>query len=152
MNFLKNLLSHPSPSSLTPPPSCLTLLPKGVLPHISGQLGRGKLPSPPPPLQVASPALPFGVGRGKGCCLWILGKGREGRRGKFPPKITNRKEDKRTGKVYNSLIFKTRMLPCFNYLWDLFYDNKIKKVPLNIGELLTEVGLAFLIMDDGGLG
>jgi len=117
-------------------------------------------PSPTPPLwgkatwrgkgKVAYPK--GGVGEGKGCCLWILGKGREGRRGKFPPKITNRKEDKRTGKVYNSLIFKTRMLPCFNYLWDLFYDNKIKKVPLNIGELLTEVGLAFLIMDDGGLG
>ena len=33
-----------------------------------------------------------------------------------PPKSTNRKPDIRTGKIYNSLIFKTRMLPCFNYL------------------------------------
>lgn len=69
-----------------------------------------------------------------------------------PPKSTNRKPDKRTGKIYNSLIFKTRMLPCFNYLWDLFYINKIKVVPLNIGDLFTAVGLAFLIMDDGGVG
>ena len=52
-----------------------------------------------------------------------------------PPKSTNRKPDKRTDKIYNSLIFKTRMLPCFNYLWDLFYINKIKTVPLNIGDL-----------------
>ena len=42
------------------------------------------------------------------------------------------------------------MLPCFNYLWDLFYIDKVKTVPLNIGEILTEVGLAFWIMDDGG--
>ena len=71
-----------------------------------------------------------------------------------PPKSTNRKPDKRTGKIYNSLIFKTRMLPCFNYLWDLFYDNetKVKKIPLNIGEHLTNVGLSFWIMDDGGKG
>lgn len=69
-----------------------------------------------------------------------------------PPKSTNRKPDNRTGKIYNSLIFKTRMLPCFNYLWDLFYTDKVKTIPNNIGELLTEVGLAFWIMDDGGLG
>jgi len=68
------------------------------------------------------------------------------------PKSTNRKPDKRTGKIYNSLIFKTRMLPCNNFLWDLFYLNNIKIVPLNIQELLTEVSLAFWIMDDGGLG
>ena len=59
-----------------------------------------------------------------------------------PPKSTNRKPDKRTGKIYNSLIFKTRMLPCFNYLWDLFYIDKVKIIPSNIGLLLTEVCLA----------
>ena len=69
-----------------------------------------------------------------------------------PPKTTHRKPDKRTGKIYNSLIFKTRMLPCFNYLGDLFYIDKVKTIPSNIGDLLTEVGLAFWIMDDGGLG
>ena len=41
------------------------------------------------------------------------------------------------------------MLPCFNYLWDLFYIDKVKTIPSNIGDLLTEVGLAFWIMDDG---
>jgi hypothetical protein len=65
------------------------------------------------------------------------------------PKSTNRKPDIRTGKIYNSLIFKTRMLPCFKYLRDLFYVNGVKTVPLNIGELLTPIGLAFWIMDDG---
>ena len=69
-----------------------------------------------------------------------------------PPKSTNRKPDKRTGKIYNSLIFKTRMLPCFNYLGDLFYIDKVKTIPSNIGDLLTEVGLAFWIMVDGSLG
>jgi len=29
---------------------------------------------------------------------------------------------------------------------------KKKKVPSNIGDLLTAIGLAFWIMDDGGLG
>ena len=42
------------------------------------------------------------------------------------------------------------MLPCFNYLGDLFYIDKVKTIPSNIGDLLTEVGLAFWIMDDGG--
>lgn len=69
-----------------------------------------------------------------------------------PLKSTNIKPDKRTSQIYNSLIFKTRMLPCFNYLWDLFYIDKVKTIPSNIGDLLTEVGLAFWIMDDGGLG
>ena len=69
-----------------------------------------------------------------------------------PPKSTNRKSDKCTGKIYNSLIFKTRMLPCFNYLWDLFYKDRKKIIPFNIKDLLTEVGLAFGIMDDGGVG
>ena len=46
-----------------------------------------------------------------------------------PPKSINRKPDSRTGKIYNSLIFvfKTRMLSCFNYLWDLFYIDRNKK-------------------------
>uniref|UniRef100_A0A896Z9L0 LAGLIDADG endonuclease n=1 Tax=Coniophora olivacea TaxID=85977 RepID=A0A896Z9L0_9AGAM len=30
-----------------------------------------------------------------------------------PTKSTFRKPDKRTGNIYNSLVFKTRMLPCF---------------------------------------
>lgn len=66
------------------------------------------------------------------------------------PNSTDRKPDKRTGKVYNSLYFHTLAFPCFNPFVDLFYPNGVKVVPANIGELLTEVGLAFWIMDDGG--
>jgi hypothetical protein len=32
----------------------------------------------------------------------------------------------------------------------MFYKNKVKPVPNNLGELLTPVGLAYWIMDDGG--
>ena len=44
------------------------------------------------------------------------------------------------------------MLPWFNYLWELFYKDRVKIVPMNIGELLTLIGLAYWIMVDGGLG
>jgi hypothetical protein len=40
-------------------------------------------------------------------------------------------------------------MPCLNYYHYLFYKNKIKIIPKNIGELLTPVGLAYLIMGDG---
>lgn len=53
-------------------------------------------------------------------------------------------------KVYQSgYYFNTLTLPCFNYFNDIFYKNKLKIVPLNIYELLTPIGLAFWIMDDG---
>lgn len=47
------------------------------------------------------------------------------------------------------------MLPCFNYLCLLFYNDRKKIIPSNITDFLTEVGLAFFlnnIMDDGGVG
>jgi len=59
------------------------------------------------------------------------------------PKSTNRKPDKRTGLVYNSLVFKTFSLSCFNEYHSMFYPNGKKIIPLNIEEYLTEVGLAF---------
>lgn len=65
------------------------------------------------------------------------------------PKITNRKPDIRTGKVYNSIRFYTLSLPCLNSYYELFYPNGKKMIPNNIGELLTARGLAYLIMDDG---
>jgi hypothetical protein len=40
-------------------------------------------------------------------------------------------------------------LPCFNEIYDFFYFEGKKVVPSNIGELLTPVGLAFWIQDDG---
>jgi hypothetical protein len=41
-------------------------------------------------------------------------------------------------------------MPCLNYYHDIFYKDKVKCVPRNLGELLTARGLAFFIMDDGG--
>ena len=49
----------------------------------------------------------------------------------------------------NSIRFHTRSLQCFNEFYDLFYFEGKKAVPLNIGELLTSVGLAYWIQDDG---
>lgn len=72
------------------------------------------------------------------------------------PKIYTRKPDKRTGKVYSSIAFKTRALKSLNYYNDLFYtyDNNGKRrkvVPTTIQELLTNRALAYWIMDDGGI-
>ena len=57
------------------------------------------------------------------------------------------RHDKRTDKVYKSLLLTTRALPYFNYFYDLFYVNKIKSIPINIYELLTPVSLAFWVID-----
>jgi hypothetical protein len=60
--------------------------------------------------------------------------------------------DKRTNKEYSSVQFATLSLPCFNYYKSLFYNsNNIKIVPSNIQNLLTPIGLAYWIMDDGSL-
>ena len=58
------------------------------------------------------------------------------------PKISSTKPDRRTGKVYTRITFYTYSLPCFNYYHELFYVDKVKRIPLNIGELLTFRGLA----------
>jgi len=67
------------------------------------------------------------------------------------PSIVTRKPDKRSGIVTQSLRFLTMALPCLNYFHGLFYKDKVKIVPKNLGELLTARGLAHFIMDDGGL-
>ena len=66
------------------------------------------------------------------------------------PSIVTRKPDKRSGKVTQSFRFLTMAMPCLNYYHDLFYKDKVKSVPKNLGEILTARGLAFFIMDDGG--
>jgi hypothetical protein len=65
------------------------------------------------------------------------------------PKTIVRPPDKKTGKIYSSIRFSTRALPCFNKLYDLFYPNGTKLVPAIIGDLLTPLGLAYWIADDG---
>jgi hypothetical protein len=65
------------------------------------------------------------------------------------PKFTNADPDKRTGIVYTGIYFNTYSLPCFNALYNLFYIGGVKIVPSNIFELLTPLGLAYFISDDG---
>lgn len=66
-----------------------------------------------------------------------------------PPKTYNLPVDKRTGKVYSNVVFRTYSLPCFGQLYDLFYLEGKKIVPANIADLITEASLAYLICDDG---
>lgn len=67
------------------------------------------------------------------------------------PAILTRKPDKRTGKIYKSIYFRTLAFPCLNEFYDLFYKDKVKIVLENLDVLLTPVGLAYWIMDDGGI-
>lgn len=45
--------------------------------------------------------------------------------------------------------FATLSLPCFNYYYELFYQNKRKIIPKEILGMLTFISLSFWIMDDG---
>lgn len=65
------------------------------------------------------------------------------------PKITTTFNLK-TNKEYKVISFMTLSYPCLNYYRDIFYVDGIKKVPLNIKDILTCKGLAQWIMDDGG--
>jgi adenylate cyclase len=50
---------------------------------------------------------------------------------------------KESNKLRYNISFATRNLPCFNELYSLFYENRIKIIPSNIEELLTPVVLAY---------
>ncbi len=65
------------------------------------------------------------------------------------PTILTRNNKKR-GIITQSLYFRTLSMPCLNYYYELFYKDNKKRVPNNLDELLTERGLAYWIMDDGG--
>ena len=74
------------------------------------------------------------------------------------PRVTSRKPDKRTVKIYKTVAFKSLNIESLNYYSELFYifknegkRKKFKIVPDNIIELLTPRALAFWIMDDGGI-
>ena len=54
-----------------------------------------------------------------------------------------------TNKNYSSLTLRTRSLPLFTEYYKLFYLNGVKVIPNNIGDLLTPLGLAHWIMQDG---
>lgn len=51
--------------------------------------------------------------------------------------------DNRTNKIYSAISFTTMQLPCFNTFKEMFYIDNVKRVPVNIYELLTPRGLAF---------
>jgi hypothetical protein len=44
---------------------------------------------------------------------------------------------KRTGNVYETILFYTYTLPCFSEFFNPFYSSGQKIVPSNIGDLLT---------------
>ena len=65
-----------------------------------------------------------------------------------PPRVHIRKPDKRTGKISQTIAFKSLRHISLNYYYDLFnvYDNNGKRrkiVPNNISELLTPCALAY---------
>ena len=65
------------------------------------------------------------------------------------PKIVAALPHPKTGKIYSSIHFSTFTLPCFNEIYDLFYSSNVKLIPLNIGEFITPLSLAYWIADDG---
>jgi hypothetical protein len=67
------------------------------------------------------------------------------------PLVLSRFDDRpNKNKEYTALKFQTASLPCFNIYRELFYNSEGRKIlPLNLGELLTERGLAYWLMDDG---
>jgi LAGLIDADG DNA endonuclease family len=52
-------------------------------------------------------------------------------------------------KEYKSIKFQTLTSSCFNIYKEIFYNSERKIVPNNIFDLLTPIGLAYWIMDDG---
>nr|NP_803522.1 orf221 [Monoblepharella sp. JEL15]AAO64967.1 orf221 [Monoblepharella sp. JEL15] len=73
-----------------------------------------------------------------------------------PPRIVERKPDKRTGKIYRTISFKTRSMVSLNFFYELFYatssnGTRTKIVPITIKDLLNPRVLAYWIMDDGNM-
>lgn len=64
-----------------------------------------------------------------------------------PPKIQTRLGNK--GNVRKVIRFKTWTYSSFNWIYDLWYINKVKVIPSVIGEYLTPLALAIWVMDDG---
>ena len=53
------------------------------------------------------------------------------------------------GQIFMLIAFTTRSFPCFTELYNIFYINKIKIIPLDFFELLTYEALAHWICCDG---
>jgi hypothetical protein len=51
--------------------------------------------------------------------------------------------------IFESLVFNTLSLPCFNFYQELFYNSGKKRIPDNIIDFLSPISLSTWIMDDG---
>lgn len=60
------------------------------------------------------------------------------------PRTIDLLADKRTGKVYSYVVFRTLSLPCFNDLYEVFYPMGNKIIPLNIGSWGWHIGCAMM--------
>lgn len=73
------------------------------------------------------------------------------------PPIYGETFDERTNKTYKRWYFNSTVSGSFSYFAQKFYifdstlQKWVKRVPLDIGELLTPIGLAYWYMDDGAL-
>jgi hypothetical protein len=64
---------------------------------------------------------------------------------------TNFLATQKTGNIYETILFTTYSLPCIRDFCKPFYSiSGTKIIPTNIGDLLTPLGLCYLICDDGG--
>ena len=63
------------------------------------------------------------------------------------PKIQKRLGQK--GVVRNVVRFNTWTYSSFNWIHELWYQDKIKVVPYNIGDYFTPIALAFWLMEGG---
>lgn len=63
------------------------------------------------------------------------------------PKISTRLG--KQGKIINIIRFNTWTYKSFNWIYNEWYDNKIKRIPLSLKDYFTPLTLAIWIMDDG---
>lgn len=63
--------------------------------------------------------------------------------------ISTSKLDERTGKYYTSYWVNLHTNPAFNELYDHFYINGIKRIPIELFDNFTWQSLAYMFMDDG---
>ena len=59
------------------------------------------------------------------------------------------KQISKKNKIYYSIKTRTFNFTSFNWIYNLFYENNIKKIPFNIELYLTPLAVAIWIMDDG---
>lgn len=57
--------------------------------------------------------------------------------------------DKRSNKIYFSWHFSTKSYPILTEIYNLFYKNRKKVIPVNIIDLIAPASLAMWIMSDG---